>query len=92
MLTDKLIIKARAESAMSQDPGKFQGHAAPSPGTVLEYLGRLTGTAMHGTGQRPISRDGKNWLLNLGEPCVDLMKYIGFTSNVRTTVHSFELY
>ena len=83
LLTDKFIIRTRAEKAIAAEPEKFEGHAAPTPGTVLENLAKLLRTAMHfEEGKRPYPKTGRNYLLNFGEPCADLMEYIGFTSNV----------
>ncbi|KAL9101728.1 MAG: hypothetical protein Q9163_003050 [Psora crenata] len=82
LLTDKFIIKARAEKEIARNPGKLEGHAAPTPGTVLENLAILLRSAMHyEEGKRPYPRNGRNWLLNFGEPCGDLMDYMGFTSD-----------
>ena len=83
MLTDKSIIKARAEKEIAQNPEKFQGHAIPTPGAVLETLSTLTRLALSESGKPPFPRDRKKWLLNLGESFVDLMEYLGFVSNVR---------
>ena len=83
MLTDKSIITARAEKEMAQNPEKFQGHGIPTPGAVLETLATLTRHALYETGKPPFPRDRKTWLLNLGEPFIDLMEYLGFTSDVR---------
>ncbi|KAL9124680.1 MAG: hypothetical protein Q9217_006011 [Psora testacea] len=86
LLIDNFIIKARAEKAIAKDPEKFEGYAAPTPGTVLENLARLLSAAMHyEEGRRPYQRNGRNWLLNFGEPCAGLMEYMGFTSDVRHT-------
>ena len=86
LLTDKFIIKARAEKEMARNPEKFQGHAIPTAGSVLETLAALTRCALFETGKPPYPRDRKSWLLNLGEPFVELMKYLGFTSDVCTPV------
>ncbi|KAG8529302.1 uncharacterized protein KY384_005938 [Bacidia gigantensis] len=71
-LTDKLSTpldnqaqsKARAEKAISQNPEKFQGHAPPTPGTVLEKLAHLINRALNGQDNIPYPRDTKSWLLN----------------------------
>ena len=90
MLTDKFIIKARAEKAISSDPEKFHGHAPPTPGTVLETLFRLVRIALKGDdndpSKKPYARDGKSWLLNFGEASAGLMEYLGFTSDVKKTL------
>ena len=83
LLTDRYIIKARADKVIAIDPEKFEGHAAPMPGTVLENLAKLLRNAAHyEVGKRPYPRNGRNWLLNFGEPCVELMEYLGFKSDV----------
>lgn len=88
-LTNKFVIKARAEKEMARNPEKFQGHAIPTAGTVLETLAALTRGAIFETGKPPFPRDRKSWLLNLGEPFVELMIYLGFTSDVSSMVSRY---
>ena len=87
LLTDKVAIKTRAEKAIRSEPDKFQGHACPLPGGVLETLWRLVVRALNEPENRPYARDGKSFLLNLGEPCAELLRLLGFSSNVNETFH-----
>ena len=89
LLTDKVIIKARVDRAISNDPERFQGHATPLPGSVLETLFRLLRIALTADDDDPSKksypRDGKSWLLNFGEESASLLEYLGFTSDVITS-------
>ena len=89
LLTDKVIIKARVDRAISSDPERFQGHATPLPGSVLETLFRLVRIALTADdgdpSKKPYARNGKSWLLNFGEESASLMEYLGFTSDVMTS-------
>ena len=78
LLTDRHIIRARAEKAIASDPEKFQGHAPPTPGNVLEKLCTLINKALEQADTRPISQDSKGILLNLGEACSEILQYLGF--------------
>ena len=89
LLTDKVIIKARVDRAISSDPERFQGHATPLPGSVLETLFRLMRIALTADdgdpNKKPYARNSKSWLLNFGEESASLLEYLGFTSDVTTS-------
>ena len=91
LLTDRHIITGRAEKAIAGDPEKFQGHAPPTPGNVLETLCRLVNKASAQTDTKSVPRDSKGFLLNLGEPCAEILKFLGFTADVSLTSHSISL-
>ena len=82
LLVDKSLIKQRAQKVMDDDPGRFEGHAIPSPIVVLANLRAYVVNAMSNPERRRIVGNNKKWLLSLGEPCADLLRYLGFTREV----------
>lgn len=82
-LTDKFMIKARAERAMAEDSKRFEGHAVPLPITVLHNLWIYISNAVQNPEKsRKIPRHNKQFLLSLGESCGDMLEYVGFTREV----------
>lgn len=82
-LTDKFMIKTRAEKAMAEDPKRFEGHAVPLPINVLSNLRVYIWNAVQTPEKsRKIPGHNKQFLLSLGESCADLLEYIGFTREV----------
>ena len=82
-LTDKFMIKARAERAMATEPKRFEGHAVPLPVNVLYNLRVYISNAVETPGKsRKIPGHNKQFLLSLGESCFDLLEYVGFTREV----------
>jgi ubiquitin carboxyl-terminal hydrolase 25/28 len=82
LLVDKTLIKARAEKAMAAEPGRFEGHAVPSPSEVLTNLRSYISNAMTSPEPRRILRNNKKWLLCLGDSCAELLHYMGFRRTV----------
>ncbi|KAL8882556.1 MAG: hypothetical protein Q9198_000465 [Flavoplaca austrocitrina] len=78
LLTNKDLIKLRAEKAMSEDPARFEGHAVPLPSEVLSNLRTYILNALREDNRRTISAHNKRWLLCLGDACAELLRYIGF--------------
>lgn len=82
-LTDKFMIKTRAERAMAEDPKRFEGHAVPLPVLVLWNLRLYICNAVQNPEKsRKIPGHNKQFLLSLGESCADLLEYVGFTREV----------
>ncbi len=82
-LTDKFMIKTRAEKAMAEDPKRFEGHAVPVPITVLSNLRTYIWNAVQSPDKsRKIPGHNKQFLLSLGDSCADLLDYVGFTREV----------
>ena len=63
---------------MSDDPERFEGHAIPPPSQVLSNLRAYISNAMTKAESRRILGSNKKWLLSLGDPCADLLEYLGF--------------
>ena len=85
-LTDKFMIKTRAEKAMAEDTKRFDGHAVPLPIDVLSNLRAYIWNAVQTSEKsRKIPGHNKKFLLSLGESCTDLLEYVGFTREVMFT-------
>ena len=81
ILTNRVRIEMRARKAMESDPERFEGHAVPSPLTVLTHLRAYIGFAMSG-GSKQISASNKKFMLSLGEDCAALLLYLDFSKEV----------
>ncbi len=82
LLTATQLIKVRAEKTISEEPERFEGIAVPSPTEVLSNLRTYITNAMRNDEGRKILGNNKKWRLCLGEPCADLLLYLGFTRDV----------
>ena len=82
LLTDRSLIKERAQKVIDAEPARFEGHAVPAPVGILVNLRTYILNATTDLELRPIKSNNKKWLLSLGEPCADLLEYIGFTRQV----------
>ncbi len=81
-LTDRSLINQRARKVIAAEPERFEGHAPPQPTEVLSNLYKYIDDAMKNGGVNRIPGHNKKWLLCLGEPCRDLLLYLGFTWDV----------
>lgn len=81
-LTDRNIIKERAERAFKSEPERFEGHAPPSAVEVLGNLRTYIVNGMQGDEPRKILGANKKWLLCFGDSCHELLQYIGFQRDV----------
>ena len=81
-LTDKTILKERADTAIKSDPERFEGHAPSSPADVLSNLRTYILNGMESDDQKVIKGANKKWLLCFGDSCTDLLRYIGFQRDV----------
>lgn len=88
-LTDQMTIKNRAGKAIASDPARFEGHSVPQPIEVLYNTRTYIYNAMyeHEKSGKKIKSENKKWMLNLGDSCVDMLEYIGFTCEVKTQPH-----
>lgn len=84
LLSDKRLIRRRAELAMSADQTRYEGHAIPSVSEVITTLRTYINNAMTAPEPRRIKVTNKKWLLVLGESCTELLEYIGFSRSVWT--------
>ncbi|KAL6721170.1 ubiquitin-specific protease ubp2 [Lecanora helva] len=80
LLTDRSIIKKRAEEAISDDPARFEGFAVPPPLDVLLHSKHYITNPLFNPGKsKKIQGHNKRFLLNVGEQCAGLLEYFGFT-------------
>lgn len=79
LLTDVNLVNNRARKVAAEDPLRFEGHALPKPAEVLSNLCKYIDNAMLNGGTNIILGQNKKWRLCLGEPCIDLLSYLGFT-------------
>ena len=78
-LTDRYVIKTRAEKTMALDPEKFEGIAIPSPATVIDNLGAYIKNSMYDPEHnKNIKRENKKFATCFGDSCSDLLEYLGF--------------
>ena len=82
LLTDPHLIKQRAQTAMETEPERFEGHAVPSKMQVLTNLRAYISNALNSPDPKMIVGNNKKFLLSLGEPCAEVLEYLGFTRDV----------
>ena len=83
LLTDKSIIKTRAERAIAEDPERFEGFAVPPPIDVLLHSKHyITNPLFNPEKSKKIQGHNKRFLLSMGEPCADMLEYFGFMREV----------
>ena len=82
LLTDPALIQARAEQAIASDPDRFEGYAIPTGAEVLSNLRAYLLNGLRSPEPKVINGANKRWLLSLGEPCKELLEYLGFEKKV----------
>lgn len=82
LLTDPHLIRARAERAIASDPERFEGHPIPTGAEVLSNLRQYLLNGMRSDEPKVINGLNKRWLLSLGEPCMEVLAYLGFMKKV----------
>ncbi len=81
-LTNKNVLKVRADQAIQSDPTRFEGHASPSAVEVLANLRTYIQNGMQSKEQRKILGANKKWRLCFSDSCTDLLDYLGFRRDV----------
>ncbi|MCJ1311014.1 ubiquitin-specific protease ubp2 [Agyrium rufum] len=66
---------------MESDPTRFEGHAAPSPLVVLGNLRQYVNNSLTQPEPRRIIGTNKKWLLSFGDPCAELVEFLGFSKD-----------
>ena len=84
LLTEPELIRNRANQAIARDPERLEGHDVPSGADVLGTLRAYLLNALKSTEYKVIKGNNKRWILHLGEPCVELLDYLGFKKQVCT--------
>ena len=83
LLTDRSLIKTRAERAISSDPERFEGFAVPPPVDVLLHSKHyITNPLYNPEKSRKIQGHNKRFLLSMGEPCAEILENFGFIREV----------
>ena len=83
VLTDKFVIKTRAERAISNDPERFEGIAVPPPVDVLLHSKHyITNPLFNPEKSKRIQGHNKRFLLSMGDSCSDILEYFGFIREV----------
>lgn len=82
LLTDPDLVRARAERAIASDPERFEGHTIPTATDVLSNLRAYLLNGMQSTEPKVINGANKRWMLSLGQPCAEVLEYLGFTKKV----------
>lgn len=85
LLTDKELVKERAQVVMGQAPERFEGIAPPLPINVLINLRSYLCNAIRSSEAKKIASLNKKFSTCFGEygqPCRELLEYLGFTYNV----------
>lgn len=84
LLTDKFVIKDRAERAIAADPERFEGFAVPPPIDVLQHSKHyITNPLFNPEKSKKIQGHNKRFLLSMGNPCAEILEYFGFTREVK---------
>ena len=82
LLTDPVLIQARAEQAITSDPDRFEGYGIPTGAEVLSNLRAYLLNGLRSPEPKVINGANKRWLLSLGESCKELLEYLGFEKKV----------
>ena len=85
LLTDEILVKERAEAVMKLAPDRFEGIAAPLPINVLLNLRSYLNNALRSPEVKKIASLNKKFVTcfgDYGQPCRDLLEYLGFTYEV----------
>lgn len=78
-LTDRYVIKTRAEKAMAHNPERYEGIAIPTPSTVIDNLRSYIKSAMYNPDHsKKIQKENKKFATCFGDSCSDLLEYLGF--------------
>jgi len=84
LLTDKFVIKDRAERAIAADPERFEGFAVPPPIDVLQHSKHyITNPLFNPEKSKKIQGHNKRFLLSMGKPCAEILEYFGFKREVK---------
>lgn len=82
LLTDPISIEIRAKKAIAENMDRLEGHPIPPPQEILTNLAVYIDNALTKPERRRIPGHNKKWLLCFGDPCLDLLRYLGFSREV----------
>lgn len=78
LLSDPNTIRMRAERAVAENSERLEGHKIPSPSDVLNTLCQYIDNALKKEEVKTIQGNNKKFLLCLGEPCAEILQFLGF--------------
>lgn len=82
LLSDPVTIRIRAEKAVAENLERIEGHPIPLPINVLTSLYQYIDNALTKEDVRTIQGNNKKFLLSLGEPCAEILQFLGFKRQV----------
>lgn len=82
LLSDPNTIRTRAEKAVAENLDRLEGHNIPLPVDVMASLCQYIDNAMNKEEIRMIQGNNKKFLLYFGEPCAELLQFLGFQRQV----------
>ncbi len=86
LLTNREKIKERVQKELDAAPERMKAYHVPEPHAVLNILRKYVQDALNnGNGsenKKQFHSSNKVFLSHLGEPCRDLLEYMGFTYSV----------
>lgn len=78
LLSDPNTIRLRAEKAVAENSERLEGHKIPLPSDVLNTLCQYIDNALKREEVKTIQGNNKKFLLCLGEPCAEILEFLGF--------------
>ena len=78
LLLDPEKINERVHSEIDAAPDRFKDATIPSPANVIYTLKRYIDDVLARRESRRVSATNKAFMMSLGEPCRDLLQYLGF--------------
>lgn len=96
LLQDPVQIRDRVQRELDKDPERLKGYTVPEPLQVLYTLKRYIDDILRGEQGKRISADNKSFLTTLGEPCRELLEFLGFkysesVSRTHKSVHVLDV-
>ncbi|KAI9840285.1 MAG: ubiquitin-specific protease ubp2 [Thelocarpon superellum] len=78
LLTDQAMIKARVQPVLDAAPERFRGYGIPDGVEVLSNVKQYLTDAMRDSTGRRVNASNKRFLTSLGDPCREILEYLGF--------------
>lgn len=78
LLLDPAKIKERVQHELDEAPERLKGYTVPEPVHVVHTLKRYIDDVQRGHEGKRVAAGNKPFLTTLGEPCRELLQYLGF--------------
>ena len=85
LLTDPAVIRSRVQPVLEAAPDRLRGYAVPEPIQVLSNVRQYLSDAMRDPHPKVVNANNKRFMTSLGEPCRDVLEYLGFKSSEERT-------